>query len=48
MDNFSKVNVYNLIYEEKIFIIFIGIDRDNFLLIFIKEIKKKVIKSKRI
>lgn len=46
MDNFSKVNVYNLIYEEKIFIIFIGIDRDNFLLIFIKEIKKKkVIKS---
>lgn len=46
MDNFSKVNEYNEIYEEKIFIIFIGIDRNNFLLIFIKEIKKKkVIKN---
>lgn len=41
VDNSSKVNAHNQIYEEKILTTFIGIDRDNFSLIFIKEIKKK-------
>lgn len=41
VDNSSKVNKNNQIYEEKILTTFIGIDRDNFSLIFIKEIKKK-------
>lgn len=41
VDNSSKVNEHNEIYEEKILTTFIGIDRDNFSLIFIKEIKKK-------
>lgn len=40
VDNSSKVNEHN-VYEEKILTTFIGIDRDNFSLIFIKEIKKK-------
>lgn len=48
VDNSSKVNAHNPIYEEKILTTFIGIDRDNFSLIFIKEIKKKATKSKRI
>lgn len=46
VDNSSKVNAHNPIYEEKILTIFIGIDRDNFSLIFIKEIKKKQQKVK--
>lgn len=41
VDNSSKVNAHNQIYEEKILTTFIGIDRNNFSLIFIKEIKKK-------
>lgn len=41
VDNSSKVNEHNQIYEEKILTTFIGIDRNNFSLIFIKEIKKK-------
>lgn len=48
VDNSSKVNAHNPIYEEKILTTFIGIDRNNFSLIFIKEIKKKATKSKRI
>lgn len=41
VDNSSKVNAHNPIYEEKILTTFIGIDRNNVSLIFIKEIKKK-------